>query len=114
MVNSLRVTGFIPSLIALSISLLLCACGNDKPSVSGKAKEGYQELGDLYIVDCLLPNQVRKLGNTSYLAPRKAVKTTTSDCRIRGGEYVDYNRADYHLMFGCHRHKRAMPKHKTT
>ncbi|MFO1369857.1 MAG: caspase family protein [Marinagarivorans sp.] len=80
---------------ALSLGLLLSGCGNDKEAVSSKAKEGYKELDDLYIVDCLLPNQVRRLGNTSYLPPRKAIKTTTSDCRIRGGEYVDYNRADY-------------------
>ncbi|HEY6529197.1 MAG TPA: caspase family protein [Cellvibrionaceae bacterium] len=94
MANSRLISQLVFGIVALS-SLFLTACGNDKESVSGKAKEGYQQLGDLYIVDCLLPNQVRKLGNTSYLAPRKAVKTTAVDCRIRGGEYVDYNRADY-------------------
>lgn len=60
-----------------------------------KAQEGYVALEDLYIVDCLLPGQVRRLGNMSYLSPRRATRTTTADCRIRGGEYVDYDRADY-------------------
>ena len=101
---------------ALSLGLLLSGCGNDKEAVSSKAKEGYKELDDLYIVDCLLPNQVRRLGNTSYLPPRKAIKTTTSDCRIRGGEYgiTTAPIIAQHSMFGCRKHKRAMPKRKIT
>ncbi|MEW8327530.1 MAG: caspase family protein [Candidatus Thiodiazotropha sp.] len=48
------------------------------------------------IVDCLLPGQVRKLGaNMTYLSPRRPVKTTASECEIRGGEYVAFDRADY-------------------
>jgi hypothetical protein len=51
---------------------------------------------DLLIIDCLLPGQVRKLGQSlSYLAPRRPVRTTASDCEIRGGEYVAYDRANY-------------------
>jgi hypothetical protein len=47
-------------------------------------------------VDCLLPGQVRQLGTgVTYMAPRRAVKTTGSDCAIRGGEYVAYDRANY-------------------
>ena len=48
------------------------------------------------IVDCLLPGQVRKLGsNMTYVSPRRPVKTTASECEIRGGEYVAFDRADY-------------------
>jgi predicted nucleic acid-binding Zn-ribbon protein len=51
---------------------------------------------DLLIIDCLLPGQVRKLGTSmSYMAPRRPVRTTASDCEIRGGEYVAYDRANY-------------------
>lgn len=51
---------------------------------------------DLEIVDCLLPGQVRQLGGRmTYLSARRPVRTTASDCRIRGGEYVAYDRADY-------------------
>jgi len=47
-------------------------------------------------VDCLLPSQIRSLGTSlTYLAPRRAVKTTALDCEIRGGEYVAFDRADY-------------------
>jgi uncharacterized protein YlxW (UPF0749 family) len=47
-------------------------------------------------VDCLLPGQIRKLGSrTTYLTPRRPLKTTATDCELRGGEYVDYDRASY-------------------
>ena len=50
---------------------------------------------DYLPVDCLLPGQVRRIGNTTYLTPRRPVRTSAIDCRIRGGEYVAYDRADY-------------------
>jgi uncharacterized protein len=53
-----------------------------------------QVRGDFEIVDCLLPGQMRTLGIRSYLAQRQPTQTTASDCRIRGGEYVAYDRAD--------------------
>lgn len=51
---------------------------------------------ELLIVDCLLPGKVRRLGTrVTYVTARKAVKTTASDCEIRGGEYTSYDRANY-------------------
>jgi predicted nucleic acid-binding Zn-ribbon protein len=51
---------------------------------------------DLLIVDCLLPGQVRKLGaNSMFMSARRPVRTTQSECEIRGGEYVSYDRANY-------------------
>jgi hypothetical protein len=55
---------------------------------------------DLEIVDCLLPGQVRQLGSMTYLTPRRPTHTTASDCRIRGGEYVAYDRADLKSALG--------------
>jgi hypothetical protein len=53
-------------------------------------------LDDLMLVDCLLPSQVRQLGTKmTYLAPRRYIKTTKSDCGIRGGEFIIYDRSDY-------------------
>lgn len=50
----------------------------------------------LYVVDCLLPGQIRKLGRAmTYLTPRRPIKTSAQDCEIRGGEYVSYDRSDY-------------------
>jgi TPR repeat protein len=51
---------------------------------------------DLLIVDCLLPGQIRKLGQSmTFMAPRQAIKTSGIDCAIRGGEYVAYDRSNY-------------------
>ncbi|HRG15718.1 MAG TPA: hypothetical protein PLB00_06970 [Pseudomonadota bacterium] len=51
---------------------------------------------DMMIVDCLLPGTVRKLGKMStYMSARRPIRTTQSDCEIRGGEYVAYDRANY-------------------
>ena len=51
---------------------------------------------DLLVVDCLLPGQIRQLGSSkTYLSARRPAKTTLRDCRIRGGEYAAYDRANY-------------------
>ena len=58
--------------------------------------KGAVAVEDLYIVDCLLPGQVRQLGgNFTYLSARRPIRTTAKDCAIRGGEYVAYDRANY-------------------
>lgn len=80
--------------LSLGLSIGLLGCGNQQSKDS--AVEGAtQTLSDLQVVDCLLPGQVRKLGNSTYLTPRRPTQTTAADCRIRGGEYVAYDRADY-------------------
>ncbi len=51
---------------------------------------------DFFVVDCLLPGQIRQLGQSfTYLAARRPVKTTAFDCGLRGGEFTAYNRASY-------------------
>jgi len=62
------------------------------------ATEGYsaEQTDKLFVVDCLLPAQIRKLGSQmTYLAPRRPIKTTAGECEIRGGEYVAYDRSNY-------------------
>ena len=49
---------------------------------------------DLEVVDCLLPGSVRIVGGRTYLSSRRPTKTTVADCRIRGGEYTAYDRAN--------------------
>lgn len=58
------------------------------------ATQGMVKRSDLEIVDCLLPGQVRQLGNASFLTQRRPVRTTVAECSIRGGEYVAFDRAD--------------------
>ena len=61
---------------------------------SADAAQSIVKREDLEIVECLLPGAVRQLGNATYLTQRRPIRTTTSECRIRGGEYVAYDRAD--------------------
>lgn len=68
--------------------------------LSSATASGIMRREDLEVVDCLLPGQVRQLGGMSYLMPRRPTHTTASDCRIRGGEYVAYDRADLKSALG--------------
>jgi hypothetical protein len=88
------------SVLAAACVLAACAAaGGAGPMTGGAggnaATQGMVARADLEIVDCLLPGQVRQLGNTTYVTARRPVHTTAADCRIRGGEYVAYDRADY-------------------
>lgn len=78
--------------IALPAALLV---GVAQPASDKQAAtKGMVKRSDLEIVDCLLPGQVRQLGNSSFLTQRRPIRTTVSECSIRGGEYVAYDRAD--------------------
>ncbi|MGH8496567.1 MAG: caspase family protein [Gammaproteobacteria bacterium] len=78
---------------------LLAGCAAAPPAGVSAAQdntlEGRTEVADLYVVDCLLPGTVRMLGNRPYITPRRPARTTAADCRVRGGEYEAYDRADY-------------------
>lgn len=89
---------FYPS-VTLKI-LGVCALGTAVMATSvsaapDKAKEGMVKRQDFEIVDCLLPGEVRSLGGATFLSRRRPVRTSASDCHIRGGEYTAYDRADY-------------------
>lgn len=80
----------------LSLVVLGCApapapkVAEPRPTPSGQAADAF------LVVDCLLPGQIRRLGNqVTYVGARRAEKATARDCEIRGGEYVAYDRADY-------------------
>ncbi len=75
--------------------LLLAGCAPNGAMVGPDLAAKADSVDDLYIVDCLLTGQVRRLGGTTFLTPRRAIRTTAQDCQIRGGEYVAYDRADY-------------------
>lgn len=70
--------------------------GGDNATPAPTVGTEFRTLDDVTLVDCLLPGQIRQLGTRmTYLAPRKRVKTTKSDCGIRGGEFVLFDRSDY-------------------
>jgi tetratricopeptide (TPR) repeat protein len=83
-------------LAALLVPSLFVIASAAAPTAAEKtaATKGMVKRSDLEIVDCLLPGQVRQLGNASFLSQRRPIRTTQSECSIRGGEYVAYDRAD--------------------
>jgi hypothetical protein len=78
----------------LAPAFLVVSCATTPEPEKAAATAGMVKRSDLEIVDCLLPGQVRQLGNTSFLTARRPTRTTVSECSIRGGEYVAYDRAD--------------------
>jgi hypothetical protein len=75
-------------ILSASIALIVSA-----PSALSEVSQSPDRL---LVVDCLLPAKVRRLGGSmTYLAPRRAVKSIASECDIRGGEYVAYDRANF-------------------
>lgn len=82
--------------LALFIAVLIAACETTAPSSTASTPENTGSAEEFFVVDCLLPGQVRQLGGlTNYVTQRRPIKTSQSDCEIRGGEYVAYDRANY-------------------
>ena len=81
----------------VSISVVAAAAAIYTPfALAAAPAESAESTNKLMVVDCLLPGQVRKLGvGATFLTARQAVKTSATDCEIRGGEYVAYDRANY-------------------
>jgi len=78
-----------------AIVVLLAGCSGATPAAPPAdlaKKPGRAD--DLLIVDCLLPGQIRQLGTqATFLTARRAAKLPASECAIRGGEYVAFDRA---------------------
>jgi uncharacterized protein len=54
-----------------------------------------QTADDLLLVDCRLPPKQKRIGGKTYPMASRPIRTTAVDCRIRGGEYTIYDRANY-------------------
>lgn len=84
----------IASRLSLTLLTALVVVGAGLPVESPRAAVRNAE--DLLIVDCLLPGQIRSLGRqATFMSARRPIRTSQSDCEIRGGEYVSYDRANY-------------------
>lgn len=97
--KSKPIKGFTVSTVAAFIlSIYGCASnpGGSNDATKVLAEAGTLKVGQLMVVDCLLPGQVRQMGSKlTYLTPRRPIKTAASDCEIRGGEYVSFDRSNY-------------------
>ena len=83
------------TIAALLLISIIPACISADDTEGDRGMEGFAAVAELHVVDCLLPGQVRNVGQRTYLTPRRPIRTTAADCQIRGGEYVAYDRADY-------------------
>jgi uncharacterized protein len=80
------------ALVALAAMLAFAPCSRAQ-AVAPRAGM-VAGVDKLFVVDCLLPGQVRQLGQRlTYLGPRRPTKVSAEECEIRGGEYVAYDRA---------------------
>jgi len=85
------------------LATLFAGCQSSTPTgvksqekLAQPAQVARKDVEKLFIVDCLLPGVVRKLGGQlTYLTIRRPLRTSAINCEIRGGEYTTYNRADY-------------------
>jgi hypothetical protein len=89
------------SLLLFPLAICYACQSADTASVQGPitrtpiSDQGVAGADGLMIVDCLLPGQIRKIGRMVYQSRRRPGKMTVSECEIRGGEYVAYDRANY-------------------
>ena len=102
MVNQLTSLGrrSMQLLAAVVLSSLVVAVVATAPApLDGRHSSAWaavQNADQFLIVDCLLPGKIKQLGTqVTFVGQRQAVRTSASDCAIRGGEYTSYDRADY-------------------
>ena len=77
----------------MSLRLLLLVIA--WPAVAFAQSAAPPDLDDLVLVDCKLPAKTRRIGGRIYQTAARPARTTAVDCRIRGGEYTVYDRANY-------------------
>lgn len=83
-------------IITVALVVFLSGCAAGPKTIPAETSARSQDPDRLLVIDCLLPGQMRKLGQgMTYLTPRRPIKTSAVDCEIRGGEYVAYDRASY-------------------
>jgi len=98
-----RGTRVVLAMALAALTLGLAASGSAPAGAQGEQPRPKSEAGvaaakadELLVVDCLLPGQIRRLGRqTQFLTARRPLKTSARDCQIRGGEYVEIDRANY-------------------
>ena len=82
------------ALLGAALATVGCATAPVDPKLETEAAG--RDPDRLLVVDCLLPGQLRRLGRSiTFVTPRRPTRVNASECEIRGGEYVAYDRADF-------------------
>jgi predicted nucleic acid-binding Zn-ribbon protein len=84
-------------LTTVLLTVLFAGCASNGASgLDNEVEITPENVNKLQIVDCLLPGQIRQLGQSfTYVTSRRPVRTTAVNCEVRGGEYVAFDRANY-------------------
>ena len=89
-------TGWAVALLSSLVVALVATVPVPPDGRHSSAWAAVQNADQFLIVDCLLPGKIKQLGTqVTFVGQRQAVRTSASDCAIRGGEYTSYDRADY-------------------
>src|SRR5262245_34960971 len=76
--------GVMAAVVALVTTFAAPGVTAQTPPSAGPQVAPNAKAEDFLVVDCLLPQQLRRLGSRmTFAAPRRALKTTTRDCEIR-------------------------------
>ncbi|WAK00348.1 caspase family protein [Methylobacter sp. YRD-M1] len=93
-----RISGLKHFFLALFLTALIgcqTAPKTDLDSVKTTGDLVAEDTDKLFVVDCLLPEQVSGSGaRKTDASSRQPTKTTAAECRARGGEYVAHDRAN--------------------
>lgn len=88
-------------LVAATLLVGCIAQPQPEPDATSQGEQVGRDAKRLLIVDCLLPGQLRSLGRSmTFLTPRRPIKTSATECEIRGGEYVAFDRANFSTALG--------------
>lgn len=80
---------------AAAVCVLAAATLTPGGAVAERAEPGDAVAERMRVVDCLLQGQVRKIGrHMTFMTKRRPARLPASECEIRGGEYVAYDRSD--------------------
>ena len=93
-----RISGPKHFFLSLFFTVLIgCQAGpkTDLDNVKTTGDLAAEDTDNLFVVDCLLPEQVSGPdAQKTDISSRRPIKTTAAECRARGGEYVAYDRAN--------------------
>ncbi len=92
----LDVSAVLASVAKVFLTAGLLVIPNDPQVASAQdARDGFLALDDYYMVDCVLPGQVRRFGQMTQITKPRPARLEAFLCRARGGQYIEYDRSTF-------------------
>lgn len=82
--------------LGTALAAVLCLLGLPSALIakSDALPSGATQLDDYFIVNCMLPGQVRRFGQMTQVTKLRPARLEAYLCRLRGGQYIEFDRAD--------------------